>query len=93
MKTMRYLALGFVLIACTGCVETVAWYVGLEVANLALSFAPTQPTYGGATMCALPDKDQDVRVCTKTLIADGWRAVEFRDGEWRPTITDLEAKP
>jgi hypothetical protein len=92
MRTLRYLALGFVLIACTGCVETIAWYGGLEVANLALSLLPTQPIPGGRTMCALP-KSQDVRVCTEALLAEGSQAVAFRDGEWRPVITDLEAMP
>ena len=93
MKALRYLGLGFVLIVCTGCVETIAWYGGLEVANLALSLVPTQPSYGGRTMCALPEQGQDVRVCTKALAAEGWHAVEFRDGEWRPIDVDLEAKP
>jgi hypothetical protein len=41
-------------------------------------------------MCAKPG-EQAVLKCTDA--PQGYEAVEFRDGEWRPMVADLEAKP
>jgi hypothetical protein len=90
---MRALGLAFILATLSGCAESVA--LGFLLANEAVNLTTgvidmTKGPEGLATMCARPG-EQAVLRCTPTLRANGYEFVEFRDGEWRPLVADLEA--